>query len=113
MEITTNEYNIKYDEQTATICWQGIMRLNHKEYEPIGELLEHVASLDLPRITLNLQQLTALNSSGVTLLGKFIFDLNRKKTVEVVMLGDDQIAWQKKSVKNFRRLMPKIQFEWK
>ncbi|MDM8561004.1 hypothetical protein [Candidatus Parabeggiatoa sp. HSG14] len=112
MEITTEDYSIKYDAETATIHCQGIIRLNGKEYEPIMQLLDQVATLEPTLITINLKELKALNSSGVTLLGKFVFAINRKKDIQMIMQGSQQIAWQKKSVKNFQRLMPKLQFEW-
>ncbi len=112
MEIITEEYSIKYDVATATITWQGIMRLNGKEYAPLTTLLNDVMAQEPTQITFNLQGLKALNSSGITMLGRFVFGLQKKKTIQLLMQGSKDIAWQKKSVKNFQRLMPKLQFEW-
>ncbi len=112
MEITTEEYTIKYDAESATISWHGIMRLNGKEYDPITQLLNQVVALEPPQITLNLRELKALNSSGITMLGKFVFAVSKKKTIQLLMQGAQEIAWQSKSVKNFRRLMPQLQLEW-
>ncbi|MEN8216931.1 MAG: hypothetical protein ABFS56_11285 [Pseudomonadota bacterium] len=112
MEITTEQYSIKYDAETAAIHCQGILRLNGKEYEPIAHLLNQVAALEPPRITLNLRELKANNSSGITMLGKFVFVVAKKKTIQLLIQGTQKIAWQKKSVMNFQRLMPKLQLEW-
>ncbi|OQY53006.1 MAG: hypothetical protein DRR08_24655 [Candidatus Parabeggiatoa sp. nov. 2] len=113
MEITTKEYSVKYDAQTATIHWQGAMRLSDKEYEPIKQLLNKVAALELPQITLDLRKLQALNSSGITTLGKFILSLNDKKTTQLLIQASKKIAWQKRSVVNFKRLMRRhLQVEW-
>ena len=112
MDIITEDYSIKYDTETSTIHWQGIMRLNGKEYNPIAELLNEIAALEPSKITLNLQQLEGLNSSGITMLGKFIFKLAKKKTIGLLIQCSKKITWQQKSVKNFQRLMPKLQIEW-
>jgi len=112
MEIVTEEYSIKYDTETSTINWQGVMRLNGKEYNPIAELLNQVAALEPEKITLDLQALEGLNSSGITMVGKFIFQIAKKKTIELLIQCGNKMTWQKKSVKNFKRLMPKLQIEW-
>jgi hypothetical protein len=112
MFIVTEDYSIKYDADTTTINWQGVMRLNGKEYDPIAELLNEVATLKPSKITLNLQELEGLNSSGLTMLGKFIFKLAKKTTIELLIQGSKKMIWQKKSIKNFQRLMPRLQLEW-
>jgi hypothetical protein len=112
MEIATKDCNVKYDAQTATIHWEGPMRLSDKEYEPIEQLLNKVAALELPQVTVDLRKLQALNSSGITTLGKFILSLNEKKTTELLIQATKKIAWQRRSVQNFRRLMRHLQVEW-
>ena len=42
MEIVTEDYSIKYDAETITIHWEGVMRLNGKEYDPISELFNEI-----------------------------------------------------------------------
>jgi len=113
MEITTENYSIRYDAETTTIHWQGIMRLDAKEYKAIAQFLEKIAALEPSQITFNLQELEALNSSGITTLGRFLFNLGRKKTTQLLIQGDQDIAWQAHSVKHFQKLVPHLQFEWK
>jgi hypothetical protein len=112
MEITTKDYSVKYDAQTATIHWEGFMRLNSNEFEPIEQLLHQVATtLESPRMTVDLRKLQAINSSGITMLGKFVLTINEKKTTQLLIQASEQIAWQKRSVENFKRLMPHLQIE--
>ena len=51
MEITTKDYSVKYDVETVTVHWEGFMRLNSNEFEPIERLLDQVATLESPRLT--------------------------------------------------------------
>ncbi|MEN8216929.1 MAG: hypothetical protein ABFS56_11275 [Pseudomonadota bacterium] len=112
MEITTKEYSVKYDTETASVYCQGTLRLNGQEYGPIMQLLNQVAALEPPLITLNLRGLRALNSSGISMLGRFVFAMNEKKTIQLLMQGSHEIAWQEKWAKNFQLLMPSLQVEW-
>jgi len=112
MEIITEEYSIKYDAETTTINWQGIMRLDTKECKPIAQFLDKVAALKPAQITFDLRKLEGLNSSGITTLGRFLFNVGRKKTTELLIKGDHEIVWQEHSVKHFKKLVPKLLFEW-
>ncbi len=113
MEITTKDYSVKYDEETATVDCQGIMRLNDREYEPIIQLLNQVVeSTELPQITLNLRELKTLNSSGVTMLGMLVYTVDEKKTVQLTMQCSKQIAWQRRTIEDFQLLMSELQIEW-
>lgn len=112
MEIKAKDYSIRYDAETATLCWQGIMRLGTQEYKPIVQFLEEVAALNPPQLTFDLRELNALNSSGITTLGRFLFNVSRKKTTQLLIQASQNIAWQENSVKHFRKLAPELQFEW-
>ncbi|TGO02979.1 hypothetical protein PN36_15200 [Candidatus Thiomargarita nelsonii] len=114
LEIITKKYSVKYDTETNTIYWQGVIRLEgFKEYEPITQLLEKVATLEPLRMTLNIRKLKALNSSGISVLGRFLFNLENKTTIpSMVMQSSKNIIWQKKWAKNFQLLLPTLQFEW-
>jgi hypothetical protein len=113
MEIITKEYSVTYDQTTNTVYWSGIMRLNGgKAYEPILQLLNKIAALKPAKITMNLQELKALNSSGISMMGRFVFSIDMKKDIELLLQGTKEIPWQQKWAKNFQRLMPALQFEW-
>ncbi|MEG3857846.1 slr1659 superfamily regulator [Microcoleus sp. herbarium12] len=112
MEIQTQDYRICYDPATATVSFAGSLRLSGPaEYAPIVQLLGEVADLKQAKITLNLQELEFLNSSGINMLSKFIIEVRKQARVQMAVQGSQRIAWQSKSLKNFQRLMPSLQLE--
>jgi hypothetical protein len=113
LEIKTEEYTIRYDNQTTTINCEGSLRLNGMEdYTPIVQLFETVANQDLSLITFDLRQLSFLNSSGINVLSKFIIKVRQRKNTHIVVKGSHSIPWQGKSLKNLQRLMPTLALEW-
>lgn len=106
MEVKGENYQVSYDATSATVNFHGTLRLNGTEdYSAILNLLEEVVDSDPPRITLNLRHLDFLNSSGITMLSKFIIGM-RKKAIHMMILGSNTVPWQGKSLKNLQRLMP-------
>jgi hypothetical protein len=101
------DYQVHYDPSTTTITFTGELSLGGpKEYEPIVQLLDWAIVNNPPSITLDLMQLTFLNSSGISMLSKFVIRLRKKKGIEATVLGSNDIAWQGKSLKNLQRLLP-------
>ncbi len=112
MEIKTEKYHICYDRETATVSFSGSLRLSGiEEYQPIIQLLGDVANTQREKIILNLQRLEFLNSSGISMLSKFIIEMRKKPGVQMVVQGSNSIAWQGKSLKNLQRLMPALVVE--
>lgn len=113
MEIKTEKYYICYDRETATVTFSGSLRLSGpEEYQPITQLLSDVADTQTEKIILNLQQLEFLNSSGISMLSKFIIEMRKKSGVQVAVQGSKCVAWQGKSLKNLQRLMPALVVEF-
>lgn len=112
MEIKTEDYSVWYEGETATVIFQGSLRLNGmQEYAPIIQLLDEVAELGVPAITLNLQELQFLNSSGINVLSKFVIKVRQKKNTNLIVKGSKGIPWQGKSLKNLQRLLPSLTLE--
>jgi hypothetical protein len=112
MEIKTEDYHIWYDRCTATVFFSGSLLLSGPtEYAPIAKLLSDVGNVEPPKITVNVQQLEFLNSSGISMLSKFIIEVRKKGQVSMVIQASQCIAWQAKSLKNLQRLMPSIELE--
>jgi anti-anti-sigma factor len=112
MEIKTEQYRVCYDLETTTVSFSGSLRLNGaEEYQPIVQLLGDIADAEAEKITLNLQQLEFLNSSGISMLSKFIIEVRKKAGVQMAVQGSQSIAWQPKSLKNLQRLMPALILE--
>lgn len=113
MEIKNEDYYINYNNETTTINCEGSLRLGGiKEYVPVVELFNKVLDMEPPLITFDIRQLQFLNSSGINVLSKFVIKVRQKKNVQMVVQGSKQIAWQGKSLKNLKRLMPSLQLEW-
>lgn len=112
MRIRGPDYEVTYDLNTATLTFSGVLRLNRVEYAPIVRLLGGVAGLKPTLITLDLQELKFLNSSGVSVVSKFVIQVRKLKVSQVLVLGSQKISWQRKSLKNLQKLMRHIQVEW-
>ncbi|MFP4103398.1 slr1659 superfamily regulator [Coleofasciculus sp.] len=105
-------YQVIGDIETATVYFEGSLRLGGmKEYEPIIKILDEMIQQDHSLITLNLRELEFLNSSGISMLSKFVLNVRKKKTIQIEIKGSDKIPWQGKSLKNLQRLMPGLKLE--
>jgi hypothetical protein len=113
MEIKTEDYSIFYNLSTATIICQGSLRLNGmEEYAAILQLLYEAVEREPAELTLDLQNLKFLNSSGISMLSKFVIEVRKKRNIQVVAIGSKEIPWQSKSLKNLQRLMPSLKLEF-
>ena len=112
MEIKTETHNIIYDQSKHSVIFQGSLRLNGTEdYAPISNLLNNVVEEEPPKIILNLKELKFLNSSGISMLSKFVINVRKRKNIQMSVLGAKDIPWQGKSLKNLQRLMPSLTIE--
>jgi hypothetical protein len=112
MEITHDDYQIRYDATSGTITCQGSFRLRGgEEYEPILELLLSAADTRPETLILDVRELKFLNSSGINTLSKFILQVRKNQASQVVIQGSRQHPWQQKSLANFQRLLPGLHME--
>lgn len=111
-EIKGQDYSIQYDRESVTIFFQGELSLGGPaDYAPIVELLDDVANPEPPTITLNLKKLEFLNSSGISMLSKFVISVRKKKTIQLLVIGSNDVPWQQKSLKNLEKLLPSLKLE--
>ena len=112
--IEDNGYKIEYNPDTVTCNFEGSLRLiEPKEYKPIVNLLNGILKESPEMITLDLQELKFLNSSGISMLSKFVIGVRKAKTVKVTVLGSNDLPWQGKSLKNLQKLLPSLKLELK
>ena len=112
MEIKTEDYKVIYDETSHNIIFNGSLRLNGTtEYASITELLDSIAQQEPEKIVLDLKKLNFLNSSGISILSKFVINIRRRKNIQMVVIGTKKNPWQSKSLKNLQRLMPSLKLE--
>lgn len=111
-EIKNTDYRVWYDEATKTVICEGSLRLSGmEEYAPIVKLFNEAMEKDSDKITLNLSRLEFLNSSGISMLSKFVINVRQKGNVVMMIKGSQEITWQGKSLKNLLKLMPSLQLE--
>lgn len=112
-EIRGEEYSVQYDAALATVFFQGSLSLTGVEdFAPISQLLEAAIGNQAPVLTLNLRQLEFLNSSGISILSRFVIKARNQSETALTIQGSEAIIWQKRSLKNLQRLMPSMQLEW-
>jgi hypothetical protein len=112
MEIKADTYSVHYNTTNKTIIFEGSLRLNGiEEYTPISDLLDSVIIKEPHKIVLNLQELKFLNSSGISMLSKFVINVRKKQNIDLIVIGNEANPWQSKSLKNLQRLMPSLTLE--
>jgi len=98
---------------TATITLQGSLRLHGTaEYDRLAQPMLELAATQPEHITLDLQNLDFLNSSGINMLFGFIIRVRDLGRSTILVRGSRRIPWQTKSLPNLPRLMPELQLEW-
>jgi anti-anti-sigma factor len=112
MEIRSKNYSVIYDEVSQQIVFDGSLRLNGSaEYASISDLLNYVAQQEPQKIVLDLKQLNFLNSSGISILSRFVINVRKRQNIQMIVIGAKKNPWQSKSLKNLQRLMPSLQLE--
>ncbi len=112
MEIKTDDYRIWYEPGSATVHFQGLLRLDGMEkYQSIMDVLLNVID-QLSALTIDLRELEFLNSSGISMLSMFVVKVRDRGDVQLTFKGSDQVLWQTKSLKNLQRLMPGLVLEF-
>jgi hypothetical protein len=111
-EVTADTYKASYDPSAHTVQFIGALRLaGMEEYAPIMDLLAQAMAQQPEQITLDLQQLEFLNSSGINMLSKFVIKVRQNGQINLQVNGSQSIPWQGKSLKNLQRLMPNLKIE--
>lgn len=110
VEIKTGNYTIQDNASTQTIACQATMRLGKiEDAAPVTGLLNQGVEEHLPVITLNLQKLDFLNSSGINVLSKFVIKIRQQEETQLLIRRSKNIPWQGKSLKNLQRLMSRLE----
>lgn len=111
-EVKGEDYIVQFDPDSVSVYFQGELSLGGStEYAPITNLLNEVAELEPNTMTIDLRNLAFVNSSGISMLSKFVLSMRKKKGVQVVVLGSNDMPWQGKSLKNLEKLLPGLKLE--
>lgn len=111
-EIKGEDYTIQYDMTSNTVKLRGELALGSpKEYVPINDLLYAAVDSNPEVMIIDLKELGFLNSSGISMLSKFVLKLRKNTTVKLVVLGSNEMPWQGKSLKNLQKFLPSLRLE--
>jgi len=110
MEIKEEKYHVCYEPDNSKVICAGSLMLNGTDaYEPILQLLKAAAE-EQSDLTLDLQGLKFLNSSGINMMTKFVVYVHevRQLNMNLSIAIASKVAWQQKLAKNMKRLMPSL-----
>ncbi len=108
MEETTAAYAVRVSRDFSKISFSGTLRLQgRQEYERIYRMLRYAAGKSGESLEIDLRELQFLNSSGISTFSLFIIEM-RDLGKKILITGNRMIAWQSKSLANFRRLYDKV-----
>jgi hypothetical protein len=113
LRIESHDYGVQFFNDTNCVKLHGSLRLNAApEYEPIAQLLDQalILAADSSKVlTLDLQTLKFLNSSGINLLYQFVLRVKKHGAVGLKVIGSSTNAWQPKSLSNMVKFMPTVE----
>lgn len=111
-EIQGETYSVQYEAESTTVIFQGKLALpGSRDYSPINDLLQQIAARSPEVITLDLKKLSFLNSSGISMLSKFVLGLRKRQGIQLVVWGSSEMPWQSKSLRNLQKFLPSLQLE--
>ena len=111
-EIIGEDYIVQFDPDSVSVYFQGELSLGGPtEYAPITNLLNEVAESEPHTMTIDLRNLVFVNSSGISMLSKFVLSMRKKTGVQIVVLGSNDMPWQGKSLKNLEKLLPGLKLK--
>jgi hypothetical protein len=106
-----DDFRVWYDATCATVVFEGLLKLpSLNDYDPISSMLD--ASKNQSNLTMDLRKLEFLNSSGISMLSRFVVKLRHERNTQLCIQGSQQVFWQTRSLKNLQRLMPNLSVEW-
>ncbi len=112
-KIKGENYTAVLNDDQNKLSLSGRLRLSgQKAYTPIIQLLA-ILQIQKGDITLDIQALDFLNSSGIAMFSRFIINCRQHDIGTVRIIGSKNIVWQKKSLMNLKRLLPSLILEFK
>lgn len=107
--INGESYEIRLEEDNSTVFFKGALRLTGTEdYAPILDMLKQTLATPATPIVLDLTELDFLNSSGITMLSRFVIEARSCAGIELQVLALQATPWHARSLKNLQRLMPSL-----
>ncbi len=100
-------FDIRLEEENATVLFKGALRLcGTEDYAPILDMLKQTLTGPAMPIVLDLRELDFLNSSGITMLSRFVMEARDRPGIDLEVLASEAVPWHARSLRNLQRLMP-------
>lgn len=113
MKVEGTIYTITYDETTATVTFQGVLRLQSvAEGKPISDILNQVVEKSPETIHLDFVELQLMNSTGLSILTKFMFKMRDQNTSTVIFQASEKHFWQRDLIRGLQRFLPGSELQW-
>jgi hypothetical protein len=110
MEIKGEDYFVNFNETRNIVEFFGSIRLRDSlDYQSISDLLEGAHGKAAGELVLDFRNLQFLNSAGINTISKFVISARKSDNVLLKVLGNEQISWQQKSLKNLQKLWSSVQ----
>jgi hypothetical protein len=107
--ITGESFEIRMEDNHSTVFFKGALRLSGvTDYLPILELLKETLVNPTNPVVLDLKELDFLNSSGITMLSRFVIEARDQAGINLYLIASESIVWHARSLKNLQRLMPAL-----
>jgi hypothetical protein len=107
--IRGESFEIRLEENNNTVSFKGALRLcGMEDYAPILEMLKETLINPPTPIVLDFRELDFLNSSGITMLSRFVIEARDHAGINLYCFASESIAWHARSLKNLQRLMPAL-----
>ena len=102
-------FDIRLEEENSTVLFKGALRLcGTDDYAPILDMLKETLVSPAMPIVLDLRELDFLNSSGITMLSRFVMEARDHPGIDVQVLASETVPWHARSLRNLQRLMPSL-----
>jgi hypothetical protein len=112
MEIKGEDYLVTFNEPKAAVEFFGTIRLrDSSDYKAISDLLDSACQQVTGELVMDFRNLQFLNSAGINTISKFVISARGLERVMLKVLGNKQISWQQKSLRNLQKLWPKVAIE--
>ena len=99
-------------EGDNTIQFKGALRLSGSDdYGPILNMLKSALDEEKKPVIVDLRELDFLNSSGITMLSRFVIEARNRADVNLYFFASEMVPWQTRSLKNLQRLMPALNIQ--
>jgi hypothetical protein len=102
-------FDIQLQEENSTVRFKGALRLcGTEDYAAILDMLKETLTTPAAPIVLDLRELDFLNSSGITMLSRFVMEARDHPGIDVQVLASEAVPWHARSLRNLQRLMPAL-----